>query len=634
MKLNEPQLKIFEYIAYILSFTLFIFFFGKTLDYGRTFDDFMLVDKFTKSPGDAKLISSFFYAKFHFYPIYFLSHELDNFLTFLFNFNNIEITNAKIAKFTNIFLHVTNSFLVYLLLKKIFHIKDDLKYNLFIYINSLIFLFHPITSQVIFNITTRNESLALFFGLLTFIYCINHFEIEKKINHFFISLLLFFSLSSKLSAVFFVGLIPLSIFLINFYKINLKINIKKNLFIFLNLFFTFLIYYYLRETFTQDSNIVFIKDFNNFIFYFFTSFKFYLIGLFFPYEHIYVYAGNYDLKLSIIVSIIFFCITIFSIFIFVKKKDPLLLVGIIWIYASLTLPVLFGLIKEGFPLISNLAERYQYSSIIGLVLIVNWLLIKSNSNFIKLFFIQSFCLLIIIFSIVILNDRSKVYVNNSIFMNQIDENSPVNIHRYAFTDAMNKAIINDDNVSYIYNLYQFYQLDPSYDDAILEFLRFYTFKKNDNAVKFFEKEYNKYFEDRPPKRFKLAKFYNANKEYEKAEKEIQKIFKKYEEKKEEIENQNKSIVFLDPSLDDLYFELGKINFNQDKTEEALKNFKEANIINPLHATALFNAAISLKKLGLMEDAAKLYKDAIKINPFLRETANNILTEMENNEIQN
>ena len=35
------------------------------------------------------------------------------------------------------------------------------------YFSSLFFLFHPTTSQVIFNITTRNESLALFFALLT-----------------------------------------------------------------------------------------------------------------------------------------------------------------------------------------------------------------------------------------------------------------------------------------------------------------------------------------------------------------------------------------------------------------------------------------------------------------------------------
>jgi len=112
MKLNKTQLKIFEYLVYIFSFGLFIFLFGKTLEYGRTFDDFMLVDKFTRSPGDAKLISSFFYAKFHFYPIYFLTHELDNFLTFLFNFNGIEITKDKIVKFTNIFLHLIYSFFV------------------------------------------------------------------------------------------------------------------------------------------------------------------------------------------------------------------------------------------------------------------------------------------------------------------------------------------------------------------------------------------------------------------------------------------------------------------------------------------------------------------------------------------
>jgi hypothetical protein len=197
MKLTDTQNKIFEYVIYCISFGLFLFFFGHTLDFGRTYDDFALVDRFTKSPGDAKLISSFFYAKFHFYPVYFLTHELDNFFTFLLNFNGIEILNSKIAKFTNIFLHVTNSFLIYLLIKKIFKIEHNLRSNIFIFLSSLIFLFHPITSQIIFNITTRNESLALFFGLLTFIYCISNVQNKRIINYFFISLLFFLSLCSK-----------------------------------------------------------------------------------------------------------------------------------------------------------------------------------------------------------------------------------------------------------------------------------------------------------------------------------------------------------------------------------------------------------------------------------------------------
>ena len=634
MKLNESQSKIVECIAYILSFVLFLYFFGKTLDYGRTFDDFMLVDKFTKSPGDAKLISSFFYAKFHFYPIYFLTHELDNFFTFLFNFNGVEITNAKIAKVTNIFLHVTNSFLVYLLLKRIFKVEENYKYNFLLYINSLIFLFHPIASQVIFNITTRNESLALFFGLLTFIYSLNHFDNERKINLLFISLLFFFSLCSKLMAVFFVGLIPFIIFLLNFHNLELKRNYKKSIKIFLLLFFTFIIYYYLRSLFTEKNQIYFVSDINNFIFYFFTSVKFYLIGLFFPYEHIYVFADNYDLNFSIFLSIVFLIFTIFSIIIFFKQKDPYLLIGILWIYASLSLPVMFGLIEKGFPLISNLAERYQYSSIVGFVIITTWLIKKFGNSFLKIFFIKSSCILIIVFFIFILNDRSKVYINNTYFMSQIDENSPRNTHHYAFTTEMHQALFANDVIKYKFNLYQFYQLDPTFQDAILEFLKFNIFDENKVGIEFFENEFKKYYNDSPPQLFTLAKFYNSNKKYLKAENEIKEIFNKYSETKKEFESIDKNIIFLDPSLDDLHFELGKIYFNQGKFEKALENFKAANVINPLHATALFNAAITLKKLGLLEEAAKLYRDAIEINPFLRETANNIIGEMQSNEKQN
>ena len=95
--------------------------------------------------------------------------------------------------------------------------------------------------------------------------------------------------------------------------------------------------------------------------------------------------------------------------------------------------------------------------------------------------------------------------------------------------------------------------------------------------------------------------------------------------------ENQTITFINPAVDDLYFELGKIYFNQEKYEKALENFKTANVINPLHATALYNGAITLKKMGLNNEAAELYKDAIKINPFLRETANNIIAGAQNNE---
>jgi len=626
MKLTDTQNKIFEYVIYCISFSLFLFFFGHTLNYGRTYDDFALVDHFTKSPGDAKLISSFFYAKFHFYPVYFLTHELDNFFTFLLNFNGIEILNSKIAKFTNIFLHVTNSFLVYLLIKKIFKIEHNLRSNILIFLSSLIFLFHPITSQIIFNITTRNESLALFFGLLTFIYCISNVHNKKIINYFFISLLFFLSLCSKLTTIYLAGLIPLTVFLLNFHRMNLRENFKKNFDIFILLCVTFIVYYYLRTVFTEKNSLSFYGNFDDLLFYFLTSLKFYLIGLFFPYEHIYVYATNYDLGLSIIVFILFLIYTILAFYLFFKKKDPILIISVFWIIASLTLPVMFGMIEKGFPLISNLAERYQYSSVVSVSLLLAWMFNKFFNHLYKKTLILSFYGLIILSSVFVLYDRSKVYINNTVFMTLTDENSPKNVFRYSFGVEMRDAILKNDMTTYRFNLYQMYQLDTSFDEAILEFLRYYVYEKNEKGIEFFEKEFEKNFKDSPPARFKLARFYTLHEDYNKAEDQIKKIFEKYEEIRTQLDTPSRRVTFLDPPIDDLYFELGKISFYLEDYEKALENFKTANVINPLHATALYNAAITLKKLGLDEEATKLFKDAIKMNPFLRETTSNLIAE--------
>ena len=555
MKLTDTQNKIFEYVIYCISFSLFLFFFGHTLNYGRSYDDFALVDHFTKSPGDAKLISSFFYAKFHFYPVYFLTHELDNFFTFLLNFNGIEILNSKIAKFTNIFLHVTNSFLVYLLIKKIFKIEHNLRSNILIFLSSLIFLFHPITSQIIFNITTRNESLALFFGLLTFIYCISNVHNKKIINYFFISLLFFLSLCSKLTTIYLAGLIPLTVFLLNFHRMNLRENFKKNFDIFILLCVTFIVYYYLRTVFTEKNSLSFYGNFDDLLFYFLTSLKFYLIGLFFPYEHIYVYATNYDLGLSIIVFILFLIYTILAFYLFFKKKDPILIISVFWIIASLTLPVMFGMIEKGFPLISNLAERYQYSSVVSVSLLLAWMFNKFFNHLYKKTLILSFYGLIILSSIFVLYDRSKVYINNTVFMTLTDENSPKNVFRYSFGVEMRDAILKNDMTTYRFNLYQMYQLDTSFDEAILEFLRYYVYEKNEKGIEFFEKEFEKNFKDSPPARFKLARFYTLHEDYNKAEDQIKKIFEKYEEIRTQLDTPSRRVTFLDPPIDDLYFEL-------------------------------------------------------------------------------
>ena len=150
----------------------------------------MLETKFLSSRR-CKTLLDFSLRKISLYPIYFLTHELDNFLTFIYSILISPITNTIIPKNTNLLLHIFNSYLVFVILKMIFSPKE-LKEKVLLYFSSLIFLLHPIGTQTVFNITTRNESLSLFFSLLTFIYSFKFFEKRKILDLFFVITLYFF----------------------------------------------------------------------------------------------------------------------------------------------------------------------------------------------------------------------------------------------------------------------------------------------------------------------------------------------------------------------------------------------------------------------------------------------------------
>ena len=92
--------------------------------------------------------------------------------------------------------------------------------------------------------------------------------------------------------------------------------------------------------------------------------------------------------------------------------------------------MLFGLVEKGFPLISKLAERYQYSAAAGLPILLTWIFLNLKQNYIIKYLTYGLSILILISSIFILNERKKVYVNNVIFFTKAHENSPKNVHRF------------------------------------------------------------------------------------------------------------------------------------------------------------------------------------------------------------
>ena len=614
-----------DLLFFIFTFLLFYLLFGYTLEYGRQFDDFMLERKFLTSPGDAKLISTFLYAKFHFYPIYFLSHELDNFITFIYSALISPISETIIPKNTNIILHIFNSYLVFVILKSIFHPKN-MSEKILLYFSSLFFLLHPIGTQTVFNITTRNESLSLFFSLLTFIYSFKFFERRKILDLFFVITLYFFSLCSKLNAVTFIAIIPSVIYLVNFKsKLNLD-NFKKILPIFIALITTFIIFYYVRSNFVNEYVIKFYSDFNQIFKNFLVGFKFYIRGLLFPYEHIYLFADNYNQNSKIIIFLLFILVLILSFYILFKFNDPSLIIIIIWIAATFSMPILFNLIEKGFPLISKLAERYQYNSIPSVSIIFAWLSIKFyKKKYFNIAIFGSMIVTLVLFTL-IKKDRSLVYEYNTKFFVKAYENSPENYYHYSFTVPLSNALVENNETDYLFNLYQLHNLYPKRYDYILGFVNYFKKNNNEYGQEYFLNYYKNETKYDPPIKFKLAKyFYNYN-EFDNALIVIDEIFNDFDKLIEEFKDKSAKVKITDPEIDDVYFLKGLVLEKLDRTEDALGNFMLATVHNPMHATALYNSSVLLKKLGQNELAKKHFQDAIKLNPFLRETVNQIIQE--------
>ena len=611
-----------DIIFFIFNFLFFYFIFWHALSYGRTFDDSALAEQFNNAPGDGKLLATFFYAEFHFYPIYFISHELDNFITFFYNFFLGEIANIKVAKNTNYILHILNAYLIFIILKILFKPKNILEKTI-LYFSSVIFLIHPIGSQIIFNVTTRNESLSLFFSLLTFIYSFKLFEKKSFINFFYVITLYFFALCSKLSAVTFLGIIPLVILLINSEFSELQKNFKKILPIFLSLLIIFLTFYYVRSNFVNEYIINYYTSIHQLISEFLIALKFYLRGLIFPVEHIYVYADNYKGNYSLIIFIIFLIISILSIFIYFKFNDPVLLIVILWLSATLSLPILFNLIETGFPLISKLTERYQYSSIPTLPVLFAWLsLTLINKKYLNVFILGSLVLVITLFTIITI-DRSHVYKNNETFFSEAEKNSPTNVYKYSFTIPIAKAISSNNDSAFLYNLYQLYYIYPNNLEIKLRFLNYFIKKNNIKGQDYFLSSIK---EDnyKPKQKLEVAEFFYKHQNYIESLKIVNEIFDDFDEIIADHKKKGMKIKIYSPAIDDVYFLKGLNQKALNQLNNALESFMMANLHNPLHATALYNSSIILKELGQFELAKRHFEDAITLNPFLRETVNSMI----------
>ncbi|MBL7933265.1 MAG: tetratricopeptide repeat protein [Bacteroidia bacterium] len=126
----------------------------------------------------------------------------------LFNEIDCQLYGAKFRHFNNIWTYALGCMLLYLVFSRyVFRNNQDLAF-----LAVLLFTMHPIHSEAVANVKSRDEIFSLIFIALTFFYSFRFIETKKTINIFWAGLVFLLALLSKEYAVTLLFLVPLSIY--------------------------------------------------------------------------------------------------------------------------------------------------------------------------------------------------------------------------------------------------------------------------------------------------------------------------------------------------------------------------------------------------------------------------------------
>lgn len=234
--------------------------------------------------------------------------------------------NPFISHFINVILYFFLICLIYEILLKIF--VQEREQQLLAFLTSILFLIHPLHTEVVASLKSRDELLAFIFSLLALKHTLLFIEKPTVKDACLIILFFFFGFLSKLSAVLIMVATPL---IIIFYK---KINYKKIALITFGIYILYVSFQAFMHIMPEEEHIRIFYRFENPLytetFSFFEkliisikTFGFYIQMLFFPYPLRFYYGSNvfpFSTNLDSYVIFAFIFIGLCSIY-YWKKRD-------------------------------------------------------------------------------------------------------------------------------------------------------------------------------------------------------------------------------------------------------------------------------------------------------------------------
>lgn len=282
--------------------------------------------------------------------------------------------NPHISHFINILIYALSaSFLFFLLLKLLpgYH-------YLFAFVVALIFLLHPLHSEVVISLKNRDGLLSFIGCLLSLYYCLKYAENNKTVNLFIGAFFMLFAMLSKRDAMSFYLIIPFTIW---FFR---SVSWKKLVIIFLSIASTYIIFGLLLKNVASDVSRK-VLNWENPLFFDttmidripqgFYSLYFYVKMFLIPHPLIFYYGYN---QVPIvdwshpIVWIVLAAVIITGYYIIKNLPSRAL-----WIYGVLYFLITIAMFTNVVePVVGIVGERFAYIPSVGLSILFTYIIFK------------------------------------------------------------------------------------------------------------------------------------------------------------------------------------------------------------------------------------------------------------------
>lgn len=276
-----------------------------------------------------------------------------------------------LSHFVSILMLAVSAFVFFKLLEKLLEKYDHAQ--LMAFLCSLLFIAHPVHTEVVDSIKSRDEMMSLLLGLLAMHQAVEYFEKKKWINLVLALVCMFFAYASKLNAVVFIVFIPLALYL--FKGVSLK---KASLFLF-SLFGVYLMLKLVKHGLVTEKEVRVFYHFENPLYteklpffekilFSLKTFGFYVKMLVFPYPMRFYYGSDMfplhssGITIELVVGMVFLFLSgLFCL----KTKNKAAIFGLLVFLMGIT-----PFLNFFSPVAGIVAERLCYTASTGFFLFV------------------------------------------------------------------------------------------------------------------------------------------------------------------------------------------------------------------------------------------------------------------------